>query len=322
MQKALPLFLDDDGVTVKPLSKRQAKKKGLKYEDAMDLFHMVSSYKTEGLQSLGQDEAIRIGRKIAADYEYEVETGDRTAYTRDLIKAGILSDSDNIVDYQLSYQPFLDVTKATDVLANVDVELSELAAGDYDIQRDIAFERQQVGYDYTDAGDDLTGEMEAALAAVEGGVGETIGTETSDAVVAYSSLKNQRDATIDDIRSLSADIRNKQSLQRQGFDIKDEDIQSSLDSLSSLQKQSTDLGRGMRTEMSRSVASARQDKIQALADDILLESGLEATEQNIRAARARASDIVEAPGVSMFREQPPAPRGQVPFYDMYGRIKR
>ena len=104
----------------------------------MDLFHMVSSYKTEGLQSLGQDEAIRIGRKIAADYEYEVETGDRTAYTRDLIKAGILSDSDNIVDYQLSYQPFLDVTKATDVLANVDVELSELAAGDYDIQRDIA----------------------------------------------------------------------------------------------------------------------------------------------------------------------------------------
>ena len=81
--KALPLFLDDDGVTVTPLSKRQAKKKGLKYEDAMDLFHMVSSYKTEGLQSLGQDEAIRIGRKIAADYEYEVETGDRTAYTRD-----------------------------------------------------------------------------------------------------------------------------------------------------------------------------------------------------------------------------------------------
>lgn len=217
--KALPLFLDDDGVTIKPLSKRQAKKKGIKYEDATDLYNMVSAYRTEGLQTIGQQSAIRIGRKIAADYQYEMETGDRTAYTSDLIKAGVLSDSDNIVDYQLSYQPFLDITKATDALANVDVELSELATGDYDIQRDIAFEKQQVGYGTGGGELDISGLADAFERAGEKEVLDNeelgLGTELSDETILESlTFLDEPEVAVvqQSLSSLSKEIDTKKAL--------------------------------------------------------------------------------------------------------------
>lgn len=305
---------DSDGV-IKPLSSKQIKEKGLSDKTSNDIYKMVSYYETEGMKSVSREMAMRIGRQVSAGYRYEQETNKPNEYISELTESGLLYGGEDDLQYKLSYQPFLEMEEATDVLANVDVELSELAHGDYDIQRITSMTREPLKYetDITSLADLFEGApppLPKVPPLPKGSVGD------------LGKMLSEKDDLTSDIRELSSLVSKKKSLQRQGFDVGEEEISKLANQLSELKSSKNELLTDIRIAQKQSEIDINQQKIEDLASDILLESGLEQNEQNLRAARSRATDIAEVPGSSMFGESTPGYRQQRPFYDIYGRIQR
>jgi len=143
----------EDGATViQPLTSRQAKKIGLTDDIANQLYTIVWMSGDPDLAVAGREAAIDFSRRISAEYDNWKGTGVKSNYLKALTKAGILyggergakggllkDDEGNIVwddvRESLSFGPFTGISKGLEAQEAVNLELSEIKSGDYEIQR-------------------------------------------------------------------------------------------------------------------------------------------------------------------------------------------
>ena len=287
------LFRDRSGELEKFKTGRNytGKEYGFSESEAADIWNMISLYETEGMRDIAEPIAVKIGRRVSKQYEDWQRTGFdpslKHKYTSSLEKANVLYSGEDEVSMQLSYEPFVGVDQATEMMVNVDAEKGELMRGDYDIQRDIGVDPMEIGYPVEDGFPVDLDNVSALADEFE------IGTPTGLPVVTgadFQESKSEHSRLTQDIFDLSKKIEKQKVI----LGPTDKQILKLSDDLDRM-KQSK-LEAKLRMDESYDIAQfeSQEEKIADLSSSILLEAGLPETKSNLHAARDRAFDILRA----------------------------
>lgn len=126
----------------------------------------------------------------------------------------------------------------------------------------------------------------------------------------------------DSIREDRKELSRLRKLDRQGFEIDKDRLKSLASDIETAKKEKASMV-GIAGDVARSENIKRNvAKIEELADEILEDNDLEATEENLLIARARAADIVRRVPALQFEQSPTSLGIQRGADDSYGRIQR
>jgi hypothetical protein len=126
----------------------------------------------------------------------------------------------------------------------------------------------------------------------------------------------------DSIREDRKELSRLKKLDRQGFEIDKDRLKSLASDIETAKKEKASMV-GIAGDVARSENIKRNvAKIEELADEILEDNDLEATEENLLIARARAADIVRRVPALQFEQSPTSLGIQRGADDSYGRIQR
>ena len=126
----------------------------------------------------------------------------------------------------------------------------------------------------------------------------------------------------DSIREDRKELSRLRKLDRQGFEIDKDRLKSLASDIETAKKEKSSMV-GIAGDVARSENIKRNvAKIEELADEILEDNDLEATEENLLIARARAADIVRRVPALQFEQSPTSLGIQRGADDSYGRIQR
>lgn len=126
----------------------------------------------------------------------------------------------------------------------------------------------------------------------------------------------------DSIREDRKELSRLKKLDRQGFEIDKDRLKSLANDIETAKKEKASMV-GLAGDVARAENIKRNvAKIEELADEILEDNDLEATEENLLVARARAADIVRRVPALQFEQSPTSLGIQRGADDSYGRIQR
>jgi len=134
----------DDRLVPKQMNKKVRKKLGLSESDETEIYNIVlmSSSDSATMQASAVESAKQFSERVSAEYKYwkvqeaaDPSTDAKSPLLKSLTKAGILYGGEDKVRESLSFEPFLGVSTGRIALESVNLEMSEITAGDYEIQR-------------------------------------------------------------------------------------------------------------------------------------------------------------------------------------------
>ncbi len=277
---------DSDG-KIGNFKEKKATALGFSKEEARQIYNMVLMYESESpvLQQQAQNAAVNIGRLVSAYKDSWVSSGNQPDFLKALSNSGILYAGEEVdgevmydeTKFDLSFEPFTNVSKATDVLANISDELGEMARGDYEIQRGINIDRKFLKeQSYDDVVNRAANLVESSLGSLDTDLGD-----------------DDISSSIADTRGLLTSVKSKIEQGFEGFDDELVSLNKKLKSLKSLQQ-----------------SKISQDKVNAvsnLANDILLNAGADMTKKNIKVATDQALNLLGAEAGALTSQPPFSP---------------
>ncbi len=202
----------DDRLVPEKMSNKVRKKLGLSENDETEIYNIVlmSSSDSATMQASAVESAKQFSERVAAEYKYwkaqEVEdplTDAKSPLLKSLTKAGILYGGEDKVRESLSFEPFLGVSTGRVALESVNLEMSEITSGDYEIQRgdEIAAGLGREPYEYDEDVDavlldDITRRLEADVTGGAAGARADIlalSEDIKDYEVEVGKLEGERD---------------------------------------------------------------------------------------------------------------------------------
>jgi len=266
---------DSDG-KINKLKLNKAKPHGFSDIEAQSIYNMVLMYESESpvLQQQAQFAATNIGKLVSAYKDSWVSTGKQPDYLKALSKAGILYAGDEVdgevvydeTKFDLSYEPFVNVSKATDVLANISDELGEMARGDYEIQRGIGIDRK---FTKQQSSDDVASRMADIVEA---------NLDKLETDLDYDDTDSEY---IDSVREL----RMLKSLVKKGYGGFDDDIKNLT----------IEIGKH-KENLALAKENKRVAEIKDMMNYIFETTGMERTSENEQLALGRALDLLGSKG--------------------------
>lgn len=303
----LPQDVKDGKLVYSELGGRDRKKRGLSEDEATEIYNIVTMNRLPEFKLAAEEAVKRLSRRISAQHGYWKQTGEKGPYLAALTKAGILYSGKNEVMEALSFEPFFGITTGETLLSNVGVEINELAAGDYEITRDIGYEKEPLSYG-VDTGGDIMGTLsgmeeqslvdmiESEMKSEAGYSGESLSVSTDK----YNNTEKQ-------IQELRSELSKYQFTSvYEPSEHPDKDLIE--EQIGTLVQERHKLRRELEFQEKKSQWERKGQEIDELA--LMIKD------------RGRAADIEHVPGVDQFGEREGYMPGTRPAYDIYGRIQR
>lgn len=271
---------DSDGTINKFKYKKGS---GFTEQEATNIYSMVFMYEND-MQTNAELAAISIGKIVSSHKDSWSDIGVQSDYLKALSKQGVLYSGETVdgevvydeTKFNLSYEPFVNVSKGVDVLSNISAEFNEMASGEYELQRNIGVSNRQFAEEQ--ANDDVIART-ADLIKKEIESRTVIEEDDIMSDISIASTRRQK------VKSLIGEGY-------EGFDAELISLNKEIETLSFKKVESKD--------------QLVQEKINRLSEDILAMSGATKSKKNIQIATNKALNILGAEA-SSFTTSPPFP---------------